>query len=59
MIIITGARKGLGKAIYNRLKKKGNKVLGISINKSLKYYSKLLVYSYLSSISIEKHNTLV
>ena len=34
MIIITGARKGLGKAISNRLKKKGNKVLGISRNKS-------------------------
>ena len=34
MIIITGAKKGLGKAIYNRLKKKGNKVLGISISKS-------------------------
>ena len=34
MIIITGANRGLGKAIYSRLKKKGNKVLGISKSKS-------------------------
>jgi len=34
MIIITGANRGLGKAIYSRLKKKKIKVLGISKSKS-------------------------
>ena len=34
MIIITGVSKGLGNAICNRLKKKGNKVLGISRSRS-------------------------